>query len=153
HLHKFNFKSPWIGYLIHDLSQSFVDFIPISKHFIEKMLPDHVAERGQGGLVRGIGIIFYRYDRFGRVLDLVIQNGIHLNRYAVPRDGFLRLNVHRCRANIYPHLAVDKRDDPVQSWPLHMFVSPQTKYDSALVLSVHPKSQNDEKNYDDTQPD
>ena len=70
--------SPFLGGVIQNHLEGFIDFVAGSEHFVEFHLADDVAQRGLGQLFDGVGEIGYLVHHPLGIHDLIVKQGVDL---------------------------------------------------------------------------
>ena len=95
--------------------QPLVDVLALGQQLIEVGLAEHAAQRRLGDLRRRAEMVDDLDDGVVRVDDAEVDDGVHLDRDVVARDALLARHVHRHRAQVDLHHAVDDRQEDEQA--------------------------------------
>src|SRR5664279_2060088 len=126
--------APVDGVDVEDLADVQVDPVGLREGLVERVLTDHLAQRGLGDLVdRGVDVLD-RDDRLHRVNDLEVGHRRHVDADVVTSDDALGLDRHGDDPQRDPVQHVDERDDHPQAWSAHADDATESEQDPDLVL-------------------
>jgi hypothetical protein len=121
--------------LIDNLTQAFVDLLPLEEEFVEVRLSEDASESSKSNLGGGLDVVGYLQNGLNGIHHHKVDHGVHFDRDVIFRDHNLRFHDHGDHSKIHLDHAIHKGNDQVKTRLSCSDESAESENDASLILS------------------